>query len=135
MALRGVTEDWSAWVEDELHHGHETPRAAHDAGVPHLFDKDGWIKAGRIELPVRPEIPIHCNYTENLGRVAPWAFATPTNRSDALGYRFSEGHVDDPSDEYVVRYGGLNTTAAVAHAHDGTWTYKATVWTNNTRTA
>jgi len=58
-----------------------------------------------------------------------------TNASDAPSHRFAEGLADDPADHYVVMFGGLNSTAVVAHALSDTWTYKSGVWTNITKTA
>ena len=58
-----------------------------------------------------------------------------TNSSNSPPHRFAEGLVDDPADHYVLMFGGLNSTAVVAHALSDTWTYAGGVWTNITKTA
>ncbi len=58
-----------------------------------------------------------------------------TNPSDTPSHRFAEGLVDDPAGNNVLLFGGLNSTAVVAHTLSDTWTYAAGVWTNVTKTA
>jgi hypothetical protein len=58
-----------------------------------------------------------------------------TNLSDAPGHRFAEGLVDDPAAGNVLMFGGLNSTAVVAHSLSDTWTFSSTVWKNITKTA
>ncbi|MGA8542779.1 MAG: hypothetical protein WB947_04480 [Thermoplasmata archaeon] len=69
-----------------------------------------------------------------------WTFAggvwtNVTNASDTPSHRFAEGLADDPAGGYVLMFGGLNSTAMVAHSLGDTWTYTNKVWSNISKTA